>query len=156
MKSGFLLPALCAAAAFGQVPADSYRVENVPTPRGIAPELGGLDFTPDGQLAASFRRGYIYLMDPKTSRWTKFGSGLQSPLGLMSGKAGEFFVVHLPELTRIVDTDGDGTADLYETIADTWGMSGNYHEFIYGPVRDAKGNFYIALGCASGGGEPRP
>jgi len=102
------------------------------------------------------RRGYIYLLDPATSRWTKFAEGLQSPLGIMSGKRGEFFVVHLPELTRIADTDSDGEADVYETVADTWGMSGNYHEFIYGPVRDKDGNLYVSLGCASNGAEPRP
>ncbi len=139
----------------GQVPSDSYRVEMVPTPKGIAPEVSAIAFTPDGQLAASFRRGYIYLLNPKTLTWRKFASGLQTPLGILPGKLGELFVVHLPELTRIVDTDGDGTADLYETITDAWGMSGNYHEFTYGPVRDAQGNFYVSLGCASNGAEPR-
>ena len=138
-----------------QVPGDCYRVEMVPTPKGIAPELGGIAFTEDGQLAATFRRGYIYLMNPRTSAWRKFASGFQTPLGILPGKRGEFFVVHLPELTRVVDTDGDGMADLYETISDQWGMSGNYHEFIYGPVRDRQGNFYVSLGCASNNAEPR-
>jgi hypothetical protein len=34
-------------------------------------------------------------------------------------------------------------------------MSGNYHEFAYGPVRDSQGNFYMSLGCASNGALPR-
>ena len=156
MTRSLLLMAGLAVAASAQVPTESYRVENIPTPKGIAPEVGGITFTPDGQLAAAFRRGYIYLMDPATQRWRKFAQGLQTPLGIMAGKPGEFFVVHLPELTRVADTDDDGVADVYEAIAETWGMSGNYHEFIYGPVRDAAGNFYIALGCASGNAEPRP
>jgi len=143
-------------AALGQVPSDSYRVEMIPTPKGIAPEIGAIAFTSDGLLAATFRRGHIYLLNPRTLSWRKFASGFQTPLGVMPGKPGELFVVHLPELTRVVDTDGDGTADLYETIADQWGMSGNYHEFTYGPVRDAQGNFYVSLGCASNGAEPRP
>ena len=39
-----------------------------------------------------------------------------------------------PELTRVKDTDGDGTADEYETVFDGFGMSGNYHEFAFGPA----------------------
>lgn len=151
--TGLLL--VLAAAALAQVPTASYRVENVPLPRDIAPEVAGVTFGPDGLLAASFRRGYIYRMDPRTQRWSRFAEGFQSPLGILAGKAGEYFVAHLPELTRVADTDGDGKADVYETIADGWGISGNYHEFLYGPVRDRQGNFYLSLGLSSNGAEPR-
>jgi len=155
------LPALAAwwmlgSALVAQVPADCYRVETVPTPKGIAPEVSAIAFTADGQLAACFRRGYLYLMNPRTSAWRRFAAGFQTPLGIWPGRPGEFFVMHLPELTRVVDTDGDGAADLYETVSDGWGMSGNYHEFVAGPVRDAEGNFYVSLGLASGGADPRP
>jgi glucose/arabinose dehydrogenase len=156
MTRALLLFLAALGAVLAQAPADSYRVETIPTPQGIAPEVGGIAFAPDGRLAAAFRRGYIYLLDTGSRRWTKFAEGLQTPLGILPGKPGEFFVAHLPELTRVADTDGDGEADVYETIADSWGMSGNYHEFLYGPVHDAQGNLYIALGCASNGAEPRP
>jgi glucose/arabinose dehydrogenase len=156
MTRGALLFAVFALHTSAQVPIASYRAETLPTPKGIAPEIGGIAFAPDGRLAAAFRRGYVYLLDTGAMRWTRFAEGLQSPLGIIPGKPGEFFVVHLPELTRIADSDGDGDADIYETVSDAWGMSGNYHEFIYGPVRDAAGKFYIALGCASDGAEPRP
>jgi glucose/arabinose dehydrogenase len=138
-----------------QVPATSYRVENLPLPRGIAPEAASVTFSSDGELAVCFRRGHLYLMDLKTQRWRRFAEGFQSPLGVIAGGKGEFFVAHLPELTRVADTDDDGRADLYETVADDWGLSGNYHEFLYGPVRDKDGNFYLSLGNSSGGGEPR-
>ncbi len=152
-----LLPVvLISIAAFAQAPNTSYRVENVPLPRGIAPEVASVTFSADGQLAVCFRRGYLYLMNTKTQRWTRFAEGFQSPLGIMAGaKAGEFYVAHLPELTHVVDTDGDGKADLYETISDQWGLSGNYHEFLYGHVRDKEGNFFLSLGLSSNGGEPR-
>jgi len=151
-----LLAATLAFALYAQAPSSSYRIENVPLPRDIAPEVSAIAVAQDGKLAACFRRGYLYLMDPATSRWSRFASGFQTPLGVLPGKPGEFFVAHLPEFTRVVDTDNDGKADLYETISDAWGMSGNYHEFIGGPVRDAQGNFYISLGLASNGAEPRP
>jgi len=148
---------LVAALGWGQAPPASYRVENIPLPRQLAPEVASITFGLDGQLAAAFRRGSIYLMDPKTQRWKKFAEGFQTPLGIIPGdKRGEYFVTHLPELTRVADTDGDGLADVYETICDKWGMSGNYHEFIGGPVRDKQGNFYVSLGLASNGADPRP
>ncbi len=139
-----------------QVSSDTYRVETVPTPKGIAPEVSALCFGPDGRLYATFRRGYIYSLDTKTSRWRKFADGLHTPLGILAGEPGEFFVAQVPELTRVVDTDADGRADLFETISDGWGLSGNYHEYIAGPVRDAEGNFYVSLGLASSGAKPRP
>lgn len=146
----------CCGVLMAQAPSSSYRVENVPLPRGIAPEVAGVTFGADGNLAATFRRGYLYLLDTKSGRWSRFAEGLQSPLGVMAGaSAGEYYVAQLAELTRVVDTDNDGKADLYETVADGWGISGNYHEFLYGPVRDKEGNFYLSLGLSSNGGEPR-
>ncbi|MBM3788263.1 MAG: hypothetical protein FJW30_28335 [Acidobacteria bacterium] len=144
------------ATLLAQAPVSSYKVENVPLPRDIAPEVAGVAFGVDGKLAVSFRRGYLYLLDVKSGRWSRFAEGLQSPLGVLPGaKAGEYYIAHLPELTRVADTDGDGKADVYETVADGWGISGNYHEFLYGPVRDKQGNFYLSLGLSSNGAEPR-
>src|SRR5690606_36721956 len=57
-----------------------------------------------------------------------------------------------PELTRLNGTDGDGQEDLHETVTHDLGISGNYHEFNYGPVKDSRGNLYFALNTASSGG----
>ncbi len=150
-----------------QVPATCYRVETLATPEGIAPEVSAIAFTEDGRLFAGFRLGTIWSkrMDRQTREtgashedareWKLFASGLLWPLGILPGKPGELFVAQMPELTRVVDTDGDGAADLYETVCDDWGLGGNYHEFLAGPVRDAQGNFYVALGCVSSGGTLR-
>lgn len=153
----FLLPLGLPA----QVPEDSYFAETLSTPPGIAPEVTAITFARDGHLYACFRRGAIWstvnaLSDRTVPlEWRLFASGLQVPLGILPGKSGEFFVAQMPELTRIVDTDGNGRADLYETVCDKWGMSGNYHEFVYGPLLDGEGNFYVALGSASSLGESR-
>ncbi len=144
-----------AATLHGQVPSSSYKVETVRGPRGIKHEVASIDFAPDGKLYAAFRRGYIYSFDPKSETWRKFAEGLHTPLGIMAGDKNELFVAQVPELTRVVDTDDDGTADLFETITDGWGLSGNYHEYIAGPIRDPEGNFYISLGLASGNADPR-
>ena len=154
--------ALALALAMGlpglraQVPEDCYRIETIKTPKEMAPEVSAVAFSRQGRLYASLRRGTIWSMDPPQRQWSPFASGLFWPLGILAGEEGELFVAQIPELTRVVDTDGDGRADLYETICDSWGLSGNYHEFVAGPVRDAEGNFYVALGCASSGGAIHP
>lgn len=162
MKTGrilFLITALSVietTVTRGQDVMPAYRVETLETPPGIRPEVSALTFSPDGRLVACFRLGTIWTLDLETRDWRRFASGLFWPLGILPGQPGEFFVAQAPELTRVADTDGDGRADIYETICDDWGLSGNYHEFVSNLLRDAKGNFYLALGCASTNGALRP
>jgi len=148
---------ICNRIALAQTVAGSaYSVQNIQMPQGLMAETGGLAFLPDGRLAACFIRGEVMLYTPETKEWKVFASGLHEPLGILAVNKSEFIVMQRPELTRIKDTDGDGVADLYETLTDDFGISGNYHEFNYGPVQDANGNLYIALNTASQGGSVRP
>jgi hypothetical protein len=78
-------------------------------------------------------------------RWELFATGLHEPLGLLTGKSGEVFVVQRSELTRIADTDGDGRADLFETLDQNCGVSASQHAYIFGPVRDQAGNLWGAI-----------
>ena len=78
-------------------------------------------------------------------RWELFATGLHEPLGLVAGKLGEVFVVQRSELTRIADTDGDGKADLFETLDQNCGVSASQHAYIFGPVRDKEGNLWGAI-----------
>ena len=78
-------------------------------------------------------------------KWELFATGLHEPLGLLTGKPGEVFVVQRSELTRITDTDGDGKADLFETLDQNCGVSGSQHAYIFGPVRDKEGNLWGAI-----------
>lgn len=133
-------------------PEQSYLVEDIPTPDGLTAEVGGLGFLPNGKLIAAFHRGEVMIYDPATTQWSLFALGLHDPLGLLVVSNSEVIVMQQPELTRLVDEDGDGQADLYEVITDDFGLSGNYHEFNYGPVKDADGNLYFALNTASSGG----
>ncbi|WP_236978920.1 PQQ-dependent sugar dehydrogenase [Membranihabitans maritimus] len=131
--------------------SESYIVEDISLPEGLTGEVGGLDFLPNGNLIACFHRGEIMTYDLETKEWNLFAYGLHDPLGIQVINNSEILVMQQPELTRIVDTDGDGSADLYETVTDDFGLSGNYHEFNYGPVLDTDGNIYIALNTASSG-----
>jgi glucose/arabinose dehydrogenase len=130
---------------------DYYRVESIATPPGLSAECGGLAFMPDGRLVACFHRGEVYTYDPKKKAWKLFAEGLHDPLGVVAESDSSIVVMQRPELTRIRDTNGDGVADSYETICDSFGMTGNYHEFAFGPVLDKDGNFLVALNCGSAG-----
>jgi glucose/arabinose dehydrogenase len=151
MLTSLLLSALLVCAAPSDTITDYYEVETIATPPGLVAETGGLSFLPDGRLAACFHRGEVMLYNPKTKVWKLFAEGLHDPLGVVAISNRELLVIQRPELTRITDTNGDGIADQYETVTDQFGMSGNYHEFAFGPVRDGKGNLYISLNTASNG-----
>lgn len=130
---------------------DYYEIQTIPLPTGLTAETGGLAFLPDGRLVACFHRGEVMTYNPKTKVWKLFAEGLHDPLGILVVSNQEILVMQRPELTRLKDTDGDGVADTYETVTDQFGMSGNYHEFAFGPVRDRQGNLYIALNAGSNG-----
>jgi len=149
-----LLPLLLAAhAAFGvdKTPGEYYTVEDIATPPGLTVEVGGLAFMPDGKLVACFHRGEVYTYNPETKEWKLFAQGLHDPLGVLAPKNDEVIVMQRPELTRLRDTDGDGVADSYETITDAFGLSGNYHEFAFGPLAAPDGGWFVALNVASNG-----
>ncbi len=125
-----------------------YRLETITIPHPITLEVGGMTFMPDGNLMICTRRGEVWAYYPATQQWKLFASGLHEPLGIYAVGPGEIIVAQRPELTRIKDTDGDGEADTFETLTDAFGISGNYHEYHYGPVRDQKGNLYGTLNLA--------
>ena len=136
--------------------ANYYTVENIPLPDGLVAETGAIGFMPDGRFIACFHRGEIMTYNQKTKKWKLFAEGLHDPLGILVVNNREILIMQRPELTRIRDTDGDGVADDYQTVTDDFGMSGNYHEFAFGPVADKQGNLYIALNLASNGAGIRP
>lgn len=158
MKRALLSFALLLAGTALSAPSihDYYKVETIAVPKGLDAQIGGLTFLPDGRLAACFHRGEVYLYQPKTKEWTLFADGLHEPLGIMAEDNQTLVVMQRPELTRLKDTDQDGEADHYQTLSDQFGMTGNYHEFAFGPTRDQKGNYYVGLNLASSGASIRP
>jgi len=134
---------------------DSYRVGTIKMPEGLTSETGAVEFLPDGRLVACFTRGEVMTYNTLTKEWKLFAEGLHDPLGILVVSNSELLIMQRPELTRVKDTDGDGIADLYEKVTDEFGLSGNYHEFNYGPVKDKDGNIFIALNSSSGGGDIR-
>ena len=127
----------------------AYVVETIDTPPGLIPEVGGLDVMPDGRLVGVFHRGEVMIYDAETQEWSVFAQGLHDPLGVKAVSNHEVLVTQRPELTRLTDTDRDGKAERYDTVTDDFGMSGNYHEFAFGPAEGPNGDLFISLNTAS-------
>ena len=126
-----------------------YPIITVPIPDSVQLEVGGMAFTDDDQLGVATRRGEIWVIaDPyqKKStqpRYTRFARGLHEPLYL-AYRNGAFYTTQRGELTKITDTDRDGKADLFKTIF-AWPLSGNYHEYSYGPLFLPNGEMLVNL-----------
>ena len=139
--------------AIAQRPAaeeDYYRIVTLPIPEDIKLEVGGLAPLPDGRLAACTRRGDVwiisnpYMQGSRVPTFKKFASGLHEPLGLMWHPKGYFLCTQRGEVTKLIDNDGDDVADEYKSFY-KWPLSGNYHEYSYGPVLLPDGDMIITL-----------
>jgi uncharacterized cupredoxin-like copper-binding protein/glucose/arabinose dehydrogenase len=123
-----------------------YSVENVDIPNEVVLEVGGMAFTSDGKLGISTRRGEIWIIDnpyQPNSKYKRFAYGLHETLGL-AWHEGSFYTTQRSELTKVTDTNNDGEADLYQTVA-AWPLSGNYHEYSYGPLFMPDGKMLVTL-----------
>ncbi|MDO7172400.1 plastocyanin/azurin family copper-binding protein [Mariniflexile sp. AS56] len=131
-----------------------YKIVDVPIPNDVMLEVGGLAMTDDDKLGVSTRRGDVWLIDKpysKTPIFGKFATGLHEPLGL-AFRDNSFYLTQRGELTRLQDRNNDGKVDSFKTIY-SWPLSGNYHEYSYGPKFKKNGDMIVTLNLGwSGGG----
>lgn len=149
-----LLGAALVSVAGAATQADYYIREEIPLPEGEVMELGSIALMPDKKVAVTSRRGDLWICegaydeDLSKVRWSKFASNLHEPLG-MFWKDDSLWLTQRPEVTRIQDMNADGTADIFETINSSWGISGDYHEYAFGSTPDADDNIWI-VHCLTG------
>ena len=127
---------------------DYFKIMRVPAPEGVILEVGGLCTLPNGDLGVTTRRGDVFIVENPTSQrpyFRKFATGLHEVLGL-AYKDGALYCAQRGELTKLVDSNMDGKADIYETVY-AWPLTGNYHEYSYGPKLAADGSFFVTLNC---------
>jgi azurin/glucose/arabinose dehydrogenase len=154
-KAGIAALGLCALTTLGyaqnrpMTEDDYYRIITMPIPQNIELEVGGLAVLPDGRLAASTRRGEVWMIGNPYMKgngrptFSRFAHGLHEPLGLLY-RGDHFLITQRGEVTKLVDTDNDGVADVYDSFA-RWPLSGNYHQYSYGPVPLSNGEMIITL-----------
>lgn len=127
-----------------------YRLVTLPHPKDVVLEVGGLTVLKDGRVAVALRKGEVWIIDnaysdpPTKLKYTRFATALHEPLGLLEHND-SLYVAQRSELTRIIDTNKDDRADVYQTVAKGWGVSGNYHEYCFGPKLDKHGNLFFTL-----------
>ena len=116
-------------------------------------EPTGIAVAKDGTIVVATRAAGVWRV--RGNQWSLFAEGTYECLGVWieDGGGDRVVVAQKPELTRMVDSDGDGRADRFETVCDDYGFHGNYHEYTHGPVRDAAGNYYFTLNLSHGGNE---
>jgi azurin len=127
---------------------------SLPIPAGITLEVSGIVAVAPKRLLLTTRRGEMWWVDGAYDanpqpRFTLFASGLHEPLGVIAAPQGGYYIAQRQEITHVADTDGDGRADLFETV---WKVPiyGNYHEFAFGPVMGPDGNLRVTLNVAFG------
>jgi azurin/glucose/arabinose dehydrogenase len=132
----------------------------LPVPEGIVLEVSGILPVAGQRLLVTTRRGEVWWIDgaydaePKP-RYTLFAQGLHEPLGIIAAPSGGYYVAQRQELTRLVDTNSDGRADVFQTVAKL-PISGSYHEYAFGPVLAPNGNLRVTLNVAFGGSTQAP
>ncbi len=135
--------------------ASPYLVEDIALPEGTPPEVGAIDFAPDGTLFLVLRRGDVFRAIPQADasnwQWEYFATGFHNGCGIDALSRDCVRVTQMAEFTEATDTDQDGTADQYRVFSNGWGLSGNYHE-TNALTGDGQGGYYLAIGTASHNG----
>jgi len=143
------------SVATSEAPTTSRSKQWKPAPNGLALEVSGLEVLDDRRVAVAIRKGEIWFLDgvyddpPRNVTYHRFASALHEPLGLLR-QGDVYYTVQRSELTGIRDTDGDNVADEYLTVAKGWGVTGNYHEYAFGPELDRDGNLWLTLNIGMG------
>lgn len=108
-------------------------------------EPTGIAVAKDGTMVFATRAAGVWRI--RNGEWSLFAEGTYEALGvhIEDDKGDVIVIAQKPELTRIRDENGDGRADVFETVSDDYGFHGNYHEYNHGPVKDAEGNYYFLL-----------
>jgi cytochrome c len=133
-------------------------------PASFEPRVGGMDFMSDSSLIVCtwdsvgpvYRLQGVTRNNPEQIKVTRIAAGLAEPLGIKVVND-TIYVLQKQELTRLIDHDGDGIIDEYQTVCDKWRVSPNFHEFAFG-LAYKDGYFYAALATAiePGGASANP
>jgi len=138
----------------GSLEQPGYRAIAYPRPKTISGEdlvmPGAIAADPrDGRVfVASMKRGEIFVIrDPddtgKNAKFEDYTGGLFQEAYSMVAESGALYVLHRRNLTKVVDSDGDGKADRFDRVAALpQGVADDY-DYGYGLTRDKTGSFVL-------------
>lgn len=143
-------PAGTSVATIQRDASPGYVMEAIPLPfPGCRPS--DIAFGDDGTMyAIAMTTGQIWrtrtppVGHPEQVNWQRYASGLYHPIGL-AVVDGHVYVAQKPEITELIDRDGDGIVDQYRTVATGWGLSTGWHEYCFGLAIDPQKNLWFAL-----------
>ncbi|MBI1374832.1 MAG: hypothetical protein GC159_19105 [Phycisphaera sp.] len=111
--------------------------------------FGGFDFFSDPSRAAiGTWSGDVWIvsgLDDKLGNltWQRIATGMFQPLGLKIVND-QIYVCCRDQITRLVDLNGDGETDFYESFNHDHQVTEHFHEFAMDLQTDKDGNFYYA------------
>ena len=128
-----------------------YKITNIPIPPEVPMRPGSFEVLPDDRLAVGTRRGDVYFVSgafdtPPNPSYHLFASGQDEIFG-MSWRNDALTITQFGEVTKLIDSNRDGTADRFETLTNDWGYAEG-HEFAFGSKHDPEGNIWVALGLS--------
>ena len=156
MVNPLVLTSLLLVANDDPTESDFYEIVTVQVPEEVVLEASGLALLPDGRLMVCTRRGEVWIVDDAhaddgRADFRLYAEGLQEPLGLLVHDDGWIYVGQRGEVSRMRDVDGDDQVDEIETVCDLWSISGNYHEYLFGPRLGPEGDLWITTNKPFGG-----
>ncbi|MEE2641094.1 MAG: DUF6797 domain-containing protein [Planctomycetota bacterium] len=111
--------------------------------------IGGFDFFKDPTRAALCTwSGDVWTVSGidgnyENLTWRRIATGMFQPLGLKIVKD-EIYVGCRDQITKLVDLNGDGETDFYQTFNNDHEVTEHFHEFAMDLQVDREGNFYYA------------
>lgn len=111
--------------------------------------IGGFDFFSDSTRAALCTwSGDVWTVSGiegsfEKLTWRRIATGMFQPLGLKIIND-EIYVGCRDQITKLVDLNGDGETDFYQTFNNDHQVTEHFHEFAMDLQIDEKGNFYYA------------
>lgn len=107
----------------------------------------GHDFVSHDTMAVCTVHGDVWLVSRVDSKlealsWKRFATGLFQPLGLVAKKDG-IYVLGRDQITRLMDRNNDGEADVYECFTNKMPTSPGGHDYTTCLETDDAGNFYF-------------
>jgi glucose/arabinose dehydrogenase len=136
----------------GSLERPGYRAIAYPRPKTatgedrIMPAALAIDPRDGRVFVATLKTGEIFVLhdptgDGKKARFDNYTRGLFQEALAMHAEPDALYVLHRRNLTRIVDTDGDGVADQFERVAALPHGVADTYDYGYGLVRDKSGAF---------------